>query len=42
MKKQFILLLVTLFLLNGCVLKRAFGGGKGHGQNQKSSMVKFR
>ena len=41
MKKQIVLAIVIVSLMNGCVLKRAFGG-KGHGGNHKTPTVQPR
>jgi len=42
MKKQIIFSIVIISLMNGCVLKKMFGGGKGHGGNHKSPVVRPR
>jgi uncharacterized protein YceK len=41
MKKQIILTLMILLLMNGCVLKRVLSSGKGHGGGH-SPMVRPR
>ena len=42
MKKQIIFAILILSLMNGCVLKRIFGGGKGHGGKVKAPVVRPR
>jgi len=43
MKKQIILAILIVSLMNGCVLKKIFGGSKGHGgKNHKSPIVRAR
>jgi len=41
MKKQIILAILIVSLMNGCVLKRIFGG-KSHGGKHNSSVVRTR